>query len=82
MQSCLISSNRVYNCLCHCGILLLFYVLFALHCVHSSFAIVLMGKRDRVGCFAYFVFLVSLDLGVALPRGTKGLSAVCVCGVS
>ena len=31
----------------------------ALFCVHSSFAIVLMGKR--AGCFALFVFLVSHD---------------------
>ena len=33
----------------------------ALLCVHSSFAIISMGKRERVGCFALFVFLVSSD---------------------
>ena len=43
--------------------------------VPSSFAIILMGKRD-------FVFLVSRDCCVALPRGTVGLSAVCDCGIS
>ena len=35
--------------------------------VHSSFAIILMGKRG--GC-------------VALPHGAMGLSAVCDCGIS
>ena len=48
--------------------------------VHSSFAIILMGKRD--GCFAWFVFLVSRDCCVALPRSAMGLSAVCDCGIS
>ena len=40
-----------------------------------------MGKRDA-GYFAWFVFLVSRDGCVALPRGGRGLSAVCDCGVS
>ena len=48
--------------------------------VPSSFAIILMGKR--AGCFAKFVFLVSRDCCVALPRGAMGLSAVCDCGIS
>ena len=47
--------------------------------VHSSFAIILMGKRELV---ALFVFLVSLDGCVALPRGAMGLSVVCDCGIS
>ena len=51
-------------------------------CVHSSFAIILIGKRERAGCFAYFVFLVSHDGCVALPCGAMGLSAVCDCGIS
>ena len=58
----------------------------ALLCVHSSFAIILMGKRERererAGCFALFVFLVYRDYCVALPRGATGLSAVCDCGIS
>ena len=37
---------------------------------------------ERTGCFAYFVFLVSCDGGVALPRGAVGLSDVCDCGIS
>ena len=47
--------------------------------VHSSFAIILMGNRELV---AWFVFLVSRDCCVALPRGAMGLSAVCDCGIS
>ena len=45
--------------------------------VHSSFAIILMGKRELVA-FAYFVFLVYRDC----PRGAMGLSAVSDCGIS
>ena len=44
--------------------------------VHSSFAIILMGKRERAGCFAWFVFLVSSDGCLALLRSVMGLSAV------
>ena len=44
--------------------------------VHSSFAIVLVGKRELVA------FLVSLGGCVALPRGAMGLSAVCDCSIS
>ena len=40
--------------------------------VHSSFAIILMGKRE----------LVSRNCCVALPHGDKGLSAVCDYGIS
>ena len=36
----------------------------------------LMGKRELVA-FAKFVFLVSPDCCVALPRGAMGFSAVC-----
>ena len=43
---------------------------------HSSFAIILMGKRELVA------FLVSRDYCVALPCGAIGLSAVCDCGIS
>ena len=51
----------------------------ALLCVHSSFAIILMGKKELV---ALFVFLVSHDCCVGLPHGAMGLSAVCDCGIS
>ena len=45
-----------------------------LHYVHSSIAIILMGKRE----------LVALLFGgwAALPCGATGLSAVCDCGIS
>ena len=46
----------------------------ALHCVHSSFAII-------SGCFALFVLLASLCC-VAFPHNAIGLSAVCDCGIS
>ena len=42
--------------------------------------IILMGKR--AGYFAWFVFLEYRNCCVALPRGVKGLSAVCDCGIS
>ena len=44
-------------------------------CVYSSFAIILMEKRELVA-LGFFVFLVSRDCCVALPHGAKGLSAV------
>ena len=31
-------------------------------------------------CLSYFVFLVSPDCCVVIPRGAMGLSAVCDCG--
>ena len=57
----------VCNCSMYCCTLLY---------VHSSFAIILIGKRERAGCFAWFVFLVSLGYCVALPRGAMVLSEV------
>ena len=41
-----------------------------------------LNMKERVGCIALFVFLVSRDCFVALPRGAMGVSAVCVCGIS
>ena len=38
--------------------------------------------EERAGCFALFVFLVSCDCCVTLPRGATELSAVCECGIS
>ena len=35
--------------------------------------------RERAGCFAEFVFLVSRDCCVAIPLSAMGLSAVCDC---
>ena len=41
-----------------------------------------LDGEERAGCFAWFIFLVSLDDCVALPSGAMGLSAVCNCGIS
>ena len=40
-----------------------------------------LDREEIAGCFAYFVFLVSLDCCVAHPRGVMALSAVCDCGI-
>ena len=50
--------------------------------VHSGFSVVLVGKGEGAGCFAWFVFLVSLGCCVALLRGAMGLSAVYDCDIS
>ena len=54
----------------------------ALLCVHSSFAIISMGKRELVALLCFF-FLVSHDCCVALPHDTctTGLAVVCDCGI-
>ena len=41
-----------------------------------------LDGEERAGSFSLFVFLVSRDCCVALPRDAKGLSAVCDCGIS
>ena len=52
----------------------------ALIYVHSSFAIILMGKRELYSLLTLSSWcLVS---GVALPRDAMGLSVVCNCGIS
>ena len=45
--------------------------------VQSSFAIILMGKRELVALLS-----LSSWCCVALPHGAMGLSAVCDCGIS
>ena len=50
-------------------------------CVHSSFAIILVEKRELIALLC-FVFMVSCDCCVALPHDTTGLSAVCDRGIS
>ena len=47
----------------------------ALIYAHSSFAIILMGKRELV---ALLVFLVSRDCCVTLLRDAMGLSAILI----
>ena len=51
----------------------------ALLYVNSSFAIILMGNRERV---ALFCLSSSRDCSVVLPRHVTGLSEVCDCGNS
>ena len=41
-----------------------------------------LDREERAVGFALFVFLVSPDCCVALPHDAKGLSAVCICGIS
>ena len=47
--------------------------------LESYVLLTLLGVHS---CFAWFVFLVSGDGCVALPRGAINLSAVCDCCVS
>ena len=54
---------------------------FVVRNVHSSFAIILMGKRELVVLLS-LSYLVPRDCYVALPRGAMGLHAVCDCGIS
>ena len=66
---------RFCNCSMFCCALL--YVNSSL----KTLTIILMRKRELVALLK-FVFLVSSDCCVALPRGAMGLSAVCDCGIS
>ena len=52
----------------------------ALLCAHSSFSIILMGKRELVALLSLSSW--SRDCCVTLPRDALGLSAVCNCGIS
>ena len=47
--------------------------------VHSSIAIILMGKRELVALLNLSSWCLVM---AALPRGATGLSAVCECGIS
>ena len=62
------------------GILIVVGFCCTLFYVHSSFAIILMGKRELVALLGVS-FLMSRDGCVALPRGAMGLSSVCNCGI-
>ena len=48
-----------------------------LHYVHSSFAIILMGKRELAALLS-----LSRDCCVTLPRDAMGLSADFDCGIT
>ena len=55
------------------------YIACVLLCVYSSFAVILIGKRELI---TLFFFLVSRDCSVALPHDATALSAVFYCGIS
>ena len=46
-----------------------------------SILVLHLDWEERAGCFAWFVFLMSRESCVALPRGDMGLSSVCDCGI-
>ena len=50
--------------------------------VRSSFAIILMGKRELVALLSLSSWCLVFVVWVALPWGAIGLSAVCDCGIS
>ena len=54
---------------------------FVVRCFVSVLILRSSPSGGKVGCFAWFVILVSRDCRVALPRGAMCLSAVCDCGV-
>ena len=49
--------------------------------VHSSFAIILMGKRELVALLS-LSFWCLVMVWLALPSSALGLSVVCDCGIS
>ena len=53
----------------------------ALLCVHSSFDIILMGKRELVALLGLSCWCLVI-LVWHFFRGSVGLSAVCDCGIS
>ena len=56
----------------------------SLLCVHSSFVIILMGKRElgALLCLSSWCLLPSPDCFMTFPRGGIGLSAVRDYGIS
>ena len=64
---------------CNCSLFCctLFYV-------HSSFAIILMGKRGLVDVLSLssWCLVIIIWLVLAVPCGSMALSAVCDCGIS
>ena len=50
--------------------------------VHSSIAMILMGKRELVALLTLSSWCLTSDGWAALPHGALGLSAVCDCGIS
>ena len=48
----------------------------------SSFAIILMRKRELVALLSLSSWFLVIVIVVALPQGVMGWSAVCDCGIS
>ena len=69
-----IVTHIVGGCICSMLCCTLLYV-------HHSFAINLMGTRELVALLSLSSWCVVIFC-VALPRGVRGLSAVCDCGIS
>ena len=65
------------------GVLCLSLFCYALLCVQSSFAIILMRKRKMVAMLLLsYRCLATVKCSVALPRSAVVWSAVCDCGIS
>ena len=56
---------------------ILTYVLIVVYIIWTKFKFNHLDGEETACCFGWFVFLVSRDCRVALPRGAVGLSAVC-----
>ena len=63
------------------GVLCLSLFCYALHCVHSSFVIILMRKRKLVAIIV-LQMCCYYKCSVALPHGVVVWSAVGNCGIS
>ena len=50
--------------------------------VHSSIAIILMGKRELIALLNLSSWCLVMVGWAVLPHGATGLSAVCDCGIS
>ena len=59
-------------------------VINALLSVLSSFAVILLRKREIVSCFTFIVFMLSCGClcSVSLPHDSMGWSAVSDCGIT
>ena len=65
----------IFECVWAFSVMSLFR--FAILCVPSSFAIILLGKRERVA----LRLLCRCYRPLTFPRGAKGWSVVCDCGI-
>ena len=59
-----------------------FLFCFVVLCVLSSFAIIVMGKREKVALLLSFCMSCRCYCSLTLPRGVMGWSVVCDYGIS